>query len=333
MRIAIIGAGALGQIYGVRLAERNDVTYVVRPSRVAETRSFRLESAMPFGSARDQAAPKRADRIPEDTEVAILTVRFDTIAAPDADLARVLAAPARTMVVSLSPIFAEQRATLEKLVGHHVVSAMPGVSGYEDERGVVRHWVPAVASTLIDDGTARYGTKKDIERNEAAHEDVALRVELARALSKAGLPARLERDVESLNAATTTSFFPVIAAVAIGGDVAGLVADAELVTLVLDACKETDALAAKLGKTAAWAGLLTSFLGPLTFKAGTALATRLAPEAVHFIDVHFGPKLRAQHVLMGRHIIELAIAREVDVPALRALCKRLDETPGDKSDR
>jgi ketopantoate reductase len=327
VRIAIVGAGALGQIYGVRLAERNDVTYVVRPARVAETRSFRLESALPFGSAREQEAPKRADRIPDDADLAIVTVRFDTVAAPDADLARVLAAPKRTMVVVLSPVFAEQRADIERLVGHHVVPAMPGVSGYEDDRGVIRHWVPAVASTMIDDGTVRYGSKKDIEQNQAAHDDVSLRVELARALSKAGLPARLERDVESLNAATTTSFFPPIAAVAIAGDVAALVADADLVTLVLDASKECEALAAKLGKTAAWAGMLTKFLGPFTFKAGAALARRLAPEAVHFIDVHFGPKLREQHLLMGRHIVHLADRQGDSVPALRALCARLEETP------
>lgn len=323
MRIAIVGAGALGQIYGVRLAERHDVSYVVRASRLAETSSFRLESAMPLGSAREDATPKRVDRIPEDADVAIVTVRFDTIAAPDADLRRVLRAPAGTMVVVLSPVFAAQRADIEALVGRPVVSAMPGVSGYVDDRGVVRHWVPGVASTLIDDGTTRYGSKQDIERNEAAHADVARRIELARALSKAGLPARLERDVESLNAATTTSFFPVIAAVAIGGDVAGLVADAELVALVLEACKECETLASKLGKAAAWAGLLTKFLGPFTFKAGAVLARGLAPEAVHFIDVHFGPKLRDQHLLMGRHILELAALHGVDAPALRAICERL----------
>ena len=323
MRIAIVGAGALGQIYGVRLAERHEVSYVVRASRVRETSPLRLESAMPFGSARQDATPTRVDRIPEDADVALVTVRFDTIAAVDADLRRVLRAPARTTVVVLSPVFAEQLADIEALVGRPVVSAMPGVSGYIDDRGVVRHWVPGVLSTLIDDGTMRYGSKEEIEGNEAAHEDVARRVELMRALGKAGLPARLERDVESLNAATTTSFFPVIAAVAAGGDVAGLVADAELVALVLQACKECETLAPRLGKTAAWAGLLTKFLGPFTFKAGAALARCLAPEAVHFIDVHFGPKLRDQHLLMGRHILKLAELHGVEAPALRAICERL----------
>ena len=44
MRIAIVGAGALGRVYGVRLAlAGEDVRFVVRPSRAASPEPFILE--------------------------------------------------------------------------------------------------------------------------------------------------------------------------------------------------------------------------------------------------------------------------------------------------
>lgn len=324
MRIAIVGAGALGLIYGVRLAqpcsyrERHDVTFVVRPARLAETHPFRIESAVPFGRALSVEAPRRATRIPDDVDVALVTLRFDNVTAPEADLVRAVAAPSRTLVVVLSPVFAEQREHLERLVGGPVVPAMPGVSGYADERGVIRHWVPPVAPTMIDDGSVGGSTDASL----------AMRHALVEALREAGLPALLVPEVAALNAATTTSFFPAIAAVAIAGDVASLAHDAELVDLVVAATKECAVLAGELGPVAAWAGLGTSLLGPKALRAGATLGRLLAPEAVHFVDVHFGPKLLAQHLSMGRHIAGLAAERGVAVPALDAICERLAQRCG-----
>ena len=78
-----------------------------------------------------------------------------------------------------------------------------------------------------------------------------------------------------------------------------------------------------VGTPAAWSGLLTRFLGPFALKAGVGLAQRLYPESVRFIDEHFGPKLLAQHRLMGRQILALAEERSAEVQALRALVERL----------
>lgn len=328
MRIAVVGVGALGRIYGVRLAAAHDVTWVVRPSRVAERGPFRIEVASPLGAVLEDRAPRRASTIPEDADVAIITLRFESIAEPDEDLRRSLAAPEHTMVVTLSPVFAAQHAILERLVGHPVVAAMPGVSGYIDERGVVRHWVPPFAPTMIDDGTARWGTPEAIEADPVARRDVALRQRLASALDAVGLPARLEPDVEDLDAATTTAFFPLIAAVAVGGGVAGMVSDRALVDVVLEALRECGPLASRLGKPAPWASIPGRVLGPLTLRTAVAVARWVAPEPVHFVDEHFGPKLRDQHVAMGEHLLALAADHGVDAPALRTLVDRVRRAPG-----
>jgi 2-dehydropantoate 2-reductase len=65
------------------------------------------------------------------------------------------------------------------------------------------------------------------------------------------------------------------------------------------------------------------FVGPFTLKPAAALARRAAPEAVRFVDVHFGPKLRAQHLAMGAGILALGAERGESMPALGKLMDRV----------
>jgi 2-dehydropantoate 2-reductase len=129
--------------------------------------------------------------------------------------------------------------------------------------------------------------------------------------------------VGSLNAATTTAFFPLVAAIDAGEGVDGLLADKDLTATVLDAAKECDALGQKIGKVASWAHLLTKFVGPYTLKPGVTLARTMAPEAVKFAEVHFGPKLHAQHLAMGETILALGRDHGHPMPALARLMERL----------
>lgn len=323
MRIAIVGAGALGRIYGVLLGGQHEVSWVVRPARLAERDPIRIQHAVPFGMTREDASPRRVAAIPEGTDVAIVTLRFDTIATPDDDLRRALAAPPGTLVLCLSPVFHAQHRLLAELVGHPVVAGMPGVSGYADERGVIRYWVPAIAATLIDDGTARGGD--DPTLGAAPHDavDRERRLRLARALTEVGLPAHLEPDVEAVDAATTTAFFPMIAAIAAGGSIDGVLADRALLDVMLAAGAECRGLAPRLGKPAPWAGLLAHLVRASTLRAGVAVARLVAPEPLRFVDAHFGPKLRDQHVAMGEHIAALAAAQGRATPALGELVERV----------
>src|SRR4051812_33874925 len=106
MHVTILGAGALGRVYGARLAASGtDVAFLVRSSRIAEEAPFVIDERN-GGRRRDVLdRPARVAEIPAHTDVVIVTVRFDQIVAdagPDA-LAPRLAAT-RAPIVVLTPL-------------------------------------------------------------------------------------------------------------------------------------------------------------------------------------------------------------------------------------
>ncbi|WP_434042498.1 MULTISPECIES: ketopantoate reductase family protein [Sorangium] len=327
MRISIVGAGALGRIYGVRLAAQgDDVTFVVRPERVSDVRPFVIEQVNSADRRDTLERPRLAADIPADTDVVLVTVRFDQLAprpdldgvAPRADGRRTVAellrgGPAAPVVV-LTPLMPPERAALEEAAERRITPAMPSVSGYLDERGVVRTWIVGFTSTLIDEDGGAPAERPVLD-------------ELARRLTIADIPARLERDVGAQNLATTIAFFPLIAAIDAGGGTSALVADEGVLGTALEATKECAALAGRMGDVAPWTKLLTRAIGPLTLKPGVALVRLLAPEALRFLDVHFGPKLRAQHLAMGATVVALGRERGVSLPALERLLAVLERRP------
>lgn len=310
MHVTVVGAGVLGRIYGVRLAAAGEkVSFVVRPSRAAEEAPFVLEQVN--GPHRRDALekPTRVTEIPRDTAAVLLAVRFDQLATGDEPLLDLLRRAPSVPLIVITPMLPGPRAGVEKAIGRRLTAAMPGSVGYLDERDVVRYWLTAVAPTLID------GDPKGGE--SAALDDLIHR------LGKAGLPTHREREVGALNAATTTAFFPLVAAIDAGGGVEGVLADRDLLATAIDAAHECDGLGHKLGKVASWAQLLTRFVGPYTLKPAVTLARRLVPETLRFADSHFGPKLHAQHLSMGDSILELARDLGTPVPALTKLMDTL----------
>ena len=320
MRIAIVGAGTLGRVYGQRLAALgDDVSFVVRPSRASEPSPFIIEQVNGARRRDVLERPRRVTAVPPGTDVVILAVRFEQF--DDAAALAALLAPAKAApIVVLTPLMPRQKNALSNTLGRPITPAMPSVSGYIDERDVVRYWIVKVAATLID-------APPEGARGEAARGTLE---ELAKRLTKAGIAARLERDVAAINAATTVTFFPLIAAINAGAGIDGVLADSALLGVVLDAAKETASLGDKLGKAAPWAHMLTRFVSPYTLKPGIALGRRLFPEVMRFVDTHFGPKLHAQHMAMGAAILELGKEHGQPMPALEALMERL--RAGGKSD-
>jgi len=320
MHVTIVGAGALGRIYGVRLAAAGEeVSFVVRAARLAETAPFVIERVNADKRRDVIDHPHRVAEIPKRTSAVLVAVRFDQLEGPGSVADALRGAPPAP-VVMLTPLLPRPRAALEAAIGRRVTPGMPSASGYLDDRGVVRYWIPRVASTLLEDpghDGAASGHGRDAAAARAALD------ELARRLDKAGIGAHLARDVGALNNATTIAFFPLIAAVCAGEGVDGVLADKELLATVLDAARESEALAQKLGKVASWTHLLMRFVGPYTLKPGVALARTLAPEAVRFVDTHFGPKLRAQHLAMGDAILALGEERGQPMPALVRLMETL----------
>ena len=265
----------------------------------------RLQTDRPEGAIRTLA--DRLLKLPEMQAVFVLTFlpdghRFAVRDFGDDTL------PDRPAVL-LTPSMPGQLRELEQAVGRRVLAAMPGISGYIDERDVVRYWLTGVASTILED--AEGGPRATLEA-------------LAKRLTNADVPTRLERDVATYNAATTTAFFPLIAAIDAGGGIDGVLADKALLATALDAAKECDAFAHKIGRVASWAHLLTRFVGQYTLKPGVALARRVSPEAVRFVEAHFGAKLHAQHLAMGASILALGREHGVPLPALDRLLHQLE---------
>lgn len=308
MRIAIVGAGALGRVYGVRLAlAGEEVRFVVRPSRAASPEPFIVEQVNGERERHVLDHPNLVTGVPADSEVIVVAVHVDQVMGAEAgkDGAKVvelLAAAPNVPVVTLVPLFPAQLAALAAATKKTIVVGMPGVSGYIDERGTLRYWVPKAAVTFLDMRAQRTAAE-----------------ELARKLTRLHIPTQLEREVGALNAGTTIAFFPFTAALGIAGSVDAVLGNKELVHAVIDAARECEALAKKVGRVASWAQILSRFIGPFTLKPGVALARRIAPESVKFVETHFGAKLAGQRAVMGAAILEMGRERGMAMPELGRL--------------
>jgi hypothetical protein len=196
---------------------------------------------------------------------------------------------------------------LRAALGGRVVAAMPNVVAYAKDDGTTRYWLPRAATTLIE---------------EARPADATLTA-LCEALDAAGISARQEMGVHETNPATTIAFIPLAMGLDAAGGIDALLGDEAMLDLSLRAAAEGAALAHRVGKVATWASVVLRFVGPTTLKLGVALARSRAPEAVAYVEAHFGRKIHAQNVAMADAIVELARDRGVPHDAMIALTARL----------
>jgi ketopantoate reductase len=306
MHAAVVGAGALGCVYGARLATvaHVDVTFVVRPARAAAAGAMLLERVDERDDVIALKAPEYAAEVPAHADVVLVCVRGEQLG--DALVSLLSRGPAVPAVV-LTPMMPGDYARMRAALGERVVAAMPGVVAYLREDGVVRYWLPRMAPTLLD------------ERRD----DPEIVRELATTLTRAGIVARMEMGVHESNPATTVTFAPLTMALDAGGGVAGLLADAELTKLALRAAEEGAELGRRIGAVASWASVLTRFLSRTTLRVGVRLAKLQSPEAVRYVDEHFGRKLHAQNVAMANAMIALATEKGTRHEALELLRDRL----------
>lgn len=297
MHVAVVGAGALGRVYGAHLADAGlRVTFVVRESRLNETTPFVIVRRN-GDRRRRELSPTRSASIPGDADVVLLAVRADQL---DESIERLLARGPAVPLVSLTPLLP---LSLERVSGWargRVWVAMPSIAASATGDGSDEYWAFRASPTLFEEGPA-------------------VTAELVSALRRSGLPARLSRDVRTRNPATTAAFFPISVAVSRAGGVAKLLRDSELTELGLSALKETLPLAESLGPIDAPLRLLLRAVGPRSLGAVLRALTRTLPEAAEFVDSHFGDKLGAQHRVLGAEIVELARERRLALPRLERL--------------
>ncbi|MFO0671034.1 MAG: 2-dehydropantoate 2-reductase N-terminal domain-containing protein [Polyangiaceae bacterium] len=310
MHVAVVGAGALGSVYGARIATRARdvrVSFVVRPSRVTDARPIVLERVDHPQDRITLSAPVRVAAVPGDADVVLLAVSVNDL--DDALLAALRASEAA--IVVLTPLLPDDFERMSRTFEKRLLPAMPSVAGYTNDAGVVRYWLPKVATTLIEE-----------PRPLVAAVDT-----LVRAMHEAGIPTRFQIGTFGINAATTVTFLPLAFALDVAGSASALLGDRALLALALDGAREGRELGRMLGTPAPWAEMLTSFVGPTMLKIGVGLAERRSKEAVRYVEMHFGTKMHAQNVVMAEAIATLARTRGLPATALESLARRLRAMP------
>ena len=300
MRVAVIGAGALGRLYGVALRRGGaDVSFVVRGQRPTP---FVIERR-PGGVRQRLEEPELIHAVPA-ADAALLCVRAEQI---DESLFRLLAAAPPLPLVSLTPLLPPTERRLTPHVRGDLVPAMPAAAAELGSDSVVRYWTPPLLRTLLDS-----------ERSSSP-----VLAELAHALNEGGVPAALARGAALRNAATTIAFFPLSVALSIAGSSARLSGSRDLLELGLQGCRECARLAARIGPVEPGVRLAILALGQRSFGAALAGARLLAPELSSFLEDHFAHKLERQHAVLGADILELGREHGQPLSALPRLLESL----------
>jgi ketopantoate reductase len=307
LRVAIVGAGALGSVYGARLARFASCEVSVVARAPAPPTALRLER-VEDGEVLRWEIPARVTVAPPDADVILAFVRYEQLES----LPERVGAGAAPVVV-MTPMMLEDHARLSAALPGRVLTGMPSVVSYQNDAGAIRYWLPQVATTFVEPGSAGGRATDGPE------------VELVKRLTRAEIGAKLAPDVLTRNVATTVSFIPLAMALDAAGSIDALFEDHALLSLAFHAADEGRELGRSVGKAEAWASTLLRFVGPLTLKVGVGVARSRAPEAVAYVEQHFGRKLHAQNVLMARRIVDLAVERGTPHEALSRLLERLTQ--------
>jgi 2-dehydropantoate 2-reductase len=302
MHVAVLGAGALGRVFGVRLAGAGvAVDFVVRPSQLGEG-AMRVEP-IEGGAAHELLEPSRVTSIPAHADVVLVCVRVEQVDEAIAALARGPAVP----VVMTTPILSRTWGRARDALGERLSTAVSSVTGYVNDAGVVRYWISKSARTTID-------APKRV--------DPALS-HFVEALGRAGIEASLEPGVHESAPATAILFAPLVMAIDAAGSVDAFLADRGLRDLAFRANDEARVLAARVGAVAPWTSLLTKFIGPVVLRMSVGLVRRRSPEAIPFVERKLGRGNRPQNVATGREMIALAEEKGTPHAALGELVARL----------
>jgi ketopantoate reductase len=259
MRVALVGAGALGLTYAARLATLGNCDFGIVTSKAAPAALVRIER-VDDGETIEWMRPAGMQAVPRDADLVMLCVRYEQLDAAAKSVGR-----GSAPVVVMTPIFPKDYSRLSAAIPARIVTSMPGVVAYRNERGVVRYWLPRLATTLVELRAAS-----------------GAEAELVGSLERAGMAAKLDPEVLQRNMATTLSFLPLAIAIDVGGGIDNVLQNDELLAVAIDAAKEGRALGRSFGKAPAWAAMLMRFIGPLALKAGVARAR----EGTRSFEVH-----------------------------------------------
>jgi ketopantoate reductase len=316
VHVAVLGAGALGRIFGVRLATRGkvDVDFVVRESRLSEAAG----TAGPIAIERVQggerlslATPSFVAEVPAHADVVLGCVGAHQLGG---DFISLLQRGPHVPVVIVTPMLPRTHARVEAALPGRVVPAFTNVTGYVNESGVTRHWISRSMKMLFDEA---HGARTAREPQRPVMDD------LLAGLAAAGIEGRIELGVQEASASGVIAILPLLIAIDAGGSIDALMGQGPLLATMFRAIKEARTLAERCGQVPGWARTLDRFLGPLTLKVGLALGRRRSPEIVSFVEASFGRRARAQNAFLAEELLALADEKGVPCPSVRALAGRL----------
>ncbi len=304
MHVAVFGAGALGRVFGAHLAQVGiTVTFIVRPGREHDRTPIRLERVEKAVSIA-LAQPVLATTIARDADIVLLCVRREQL--DQALLAR-LKGETDCPIVVMSPMLPPTYDAWHGELGNRLVPGMPAIVAYQNETGTVRYWLPA-SKVLVEETR-----------------DTAPKVrEFVDALNRSGIRSKLEFGVHEINPALTVALAPWFFSIGIAGTVAALAENAELLELTGKAAKECRGLASRMGSMP-FVGSLSCLLSPGVVRMGARWMMKRKPEAVHYVDEHFGTKLAAQHHLMISDVLWIAGQKGVPCPSVENMRRWLEQ--------
>lgn len=285
----------MGRVLGVRLARAGArVTFMARrplPDPVAIER-------VDGGERMELAAPAHATEMPADTGVVLVCLPREAL--DDALLEKLQGAT--VPVVWLMPLLPRTWKVIEGALGDRAVAAMLGVTAYVRQDDVVRYWLPRGAPTTF-------------ERKDGMDALLA-------AFERAGLPSEMAERVLGSNQAVTATFLPMAMALAHKHTIDAALGDADLLDLTLRAMDESAAYARTLGDAPEWVSLLAKFIGPRMLKIGVGLAERGAPEALHYVEEHFGTSRVRSTQMLGAELAQLCTDAGFQAGAISELASK-----------
>ncbi len=312
MKVLIVGAGSVGQVYGRHFQLGGaDVAFLVKEKHAEEARrGFTLYALRESGRA-----PVRFDGF--DVLTALDGRQWDAIVLAVSSpairgkwLDELGARSGDATIVMLQPGLTDHAYVAERVGEGRLVSGLIGFMAYAaplpGEKVPVpgtAYWFPPLSPCPFSGPPARVAPVVD-------------------ALARGGFPAKAHRDVQGELAFKGAVFETYVVALECAGwRLAQLRRDRELVRLGARAAREVASLAAKVQGRKAPAVVMLA--GPLGVRVGMCVVSRLAPfDLEAFFKVHF-TKVGDQTQQMFETYASLAARHGVDTPALEALRKRL----------
>lgn len=326
MRIVVVGAGAVGQVYGHHLARGGaSVAVLVKPRRRQEAEAgYTLTRVLPWGSRRTEtftpeAVLTNAAELIGRSTIDQIWFCLPTDLLEDALLADAgKAAPSASIVVLAPGHFVRRK--VESAVG-----AKRAVFG---SIGMISYLSPLEGSTDPREQKTPAGICYALSPTKFSGASERRALETVSALRAGGCPTDLIADATTDVAFGSAFLMPIVATLELAGWSMKEFASAEHSSLAASAIEESLNIAAAVTKLPkpAFTGLLTQW--PL------AIAARLAPvfmplDIESFLRVHF-TKVGTQTKLLLDTTIRDGEARSLPVDSLRELVKSLDQTRAPK---